>query len=237
MSENLSNIEVLVLVGGLGNRLRSVVSDVPKPMVRVDNKPFVEYLVKYLSNLGFKKICFLTGHLSEKVSDYFGDGSKMGLSIRYSVEDFPLGTGGCVKMAIGTSQFEEYLILNGDTFFAINPTEIFQSKEILSMALCHVDDISRYGEVILSKNVVSEFREKQALKHAGYINSGMYYTDRKILDYMPVGESFSLEKDVFPGLVKKHEIAGHIFKAPFLDIGIPEDFYKAESLIKEMRLY
>lgn len=230
---NKTEIEVLILAGGFGTRLRSVVSDLPKPMVHVANYPFVEFVLKYLKEQGFTHFCFLTGFMSEKVESYFKDGAHLDVSIRYSVEESPLGTGGSVKKAIQSSSKNFFLIVNGDTLFLFNTEDLLSTSKVFSMALCRVPDVSRYGEVILENGIVTYFKEKSEELRGGDINSGIYFTSRKIIDFMPSMEAFSLEKDVFPRLVTQCEIQGVQAEVPFLDIGVPEDFYRAPSFIKQ----
>lgn len=224
---------VLILAGGKGTRLSSVVSDVPKPMAPLGKIPFMEFLVKKLEGEGLRNITILTGYKAEVIHEYFGDGSKFGVKMEYSYEDTPLGTGGAIKQAIKTSGEDNFLVLNGDTFFDIDFNKfVKESEHSTNIALCAMDDCSRYGVVETENGLVIKFHEKVEGVKNKPINAGVYLTDRKVCEM--IGEGFcSLESEVFPKLLENKSLGAKIMGERFIDIGIPEDYYRAEKLLKD----
>jgi D-glycero-alpha-D-manno-heptose 1-phosphate guanylyltransferase len=231
-----NDLEVLILCGGEGKRLRSMVSDVPKPMAPIGNRPFLDYLINSLAHQGLKNFCFLVGYKSEVIQDYFSQPSD--LSIRFSEEKKPLGTGGAIFHAIRTSRFKKFLVLNGDTFFDIDLGEFLSTwKEgTVKLALKEVEDASRYGLVLLGQGgEVKEFIEKGKFSPgSSYINGGIYALRDDVLVYQGTEDSFiSLEQEVFPQLLRDKKIFAEPFTSEFIDIGIPEDYIRAQTLIPE----
>jgi D-glycero-alpha-D-manno-heptose 1-phosphate guanylyltransferase len=229
----IQEIQTLILVGGLGTRLRSVVQDVPKPMAPIQGKPFLDYLLRFLKKQGLVKIAFLTGYKPEIVSNYFGDGSSRGLQIQYSIEASPLGTGGAIVKAMRAIPAREYLVLNGDSFFNIDLNRFLQkTKSPVTIALKKMNNIDRYGAVETSNGTVVKFREKTGKAEPGLINSGVYYLTPAILSYC-TQEVFSLEKDLFPQLIAKDLVSGVESEGEFIDIGLPESFQEAQTLLPD----
>ena len=229
MKTPMAEIPVLVLVGGKGTRLASVVSDVPKPMAPIDGKPFLDFVLSYLKEFGFQKMILLTGHKSEVIREYFSDGKRLGLDISYSHEDQPLGTGGALRKAILPRTESHYLILNGDTFYNINYQKFISlCNSPVNMALHRVSSPERYGTVRLdSEQKVTAFLEKNSALRVGDINAGIYLINRDIVFDIPEG-FVSLESDVFPKLVEKRQVRGIAMTGEFIDIGIPEDYMRAK---------
>ncbi len=231
--------QAIILAGGFGTRLGDLTKQIPKPMLLISGKPFLEYLILHLKCSGIRKIVLSTGYLSEKISNYFGDGSIYGVEIVYSEERESLGTGGAVKLAEPLLD-DCFLVLNGDSFFNIEYRNIFQSlftKDILAvMSLRRVDDVSRYGQVTMtSGNIITRFSEKSHNKVSGVVNAGVYAMSNDIFNFIPEGNS-SLEVDIFPKIVNSQKLAGHEFDEYFIDIGLPGDLnraqYELEDLIK-----
>ena len=233
-----ANFEILILCGGEGKRLRSMISDVPKPMAPIGDKPFLDYLVRSIEKQGFKNYCFLSGYKSENITSYFKENFK-DLNIRFSIEENPLGTGGAIFQAVKNSNFQKFIILNGDTFFNIDLNSLSSNwKEgTLKIALKKIVDSARYGRVDIDKNgVVTSFLEKgeSQLDSASLINGGIYILDKSILDFDSNKNSFvSLENDIFPKLLSLRKINTQTFVDEFIDIGVPEDYIKAKSLIQK----
>lgn len=232
------DIPIFILAGGFGTRLRSEVSDLPKPMAPVDQKPFLEYLLCFHRNNGFNHFVFLTGYLSEAIESYFGDGSEWGVSIKYCVEDKPLGTGGAVRNAViemGLSPEEGFYLLNGDTFSNFD-ISLLHSNDYSSLAVKFLEDTSRYGSVAIGDNkLVEGFVEKSEESGAGFINTGSYFLMAKNL--LEVNEeTFSLEQVVLPKLVNNKGFMAYEANAEFLDIGIPADYHKCSALFSEVGL-
>ncbi|AYD39329.1 nucleoside-diphosphate-sugar pyrophosphorylase [Clostridium fermenticellae] len=224
-------MQAVILVGGLGTRLKGIVNDKPKPMALANNRPFLEYLINKLKNSGITDIVLAAGYMAEYIKDYFEDGKDFGVSIGYSIESKQLGTGGALKNAERLLHSEDILILNGDTYFNINFNDMYafhkRNKSYFTMALRRVDDVSRYGTVECNyKNVVTKFIEKDDYLHSNYINGGIYIINKKILKYIAADRKVSLENQVIPKVMKYEYIYGFKSKDYFIDIGIPEDYFK-----------
>ncbi len=231
---DLNEIEVLILSGGKGTRLQKVVSDVPKPMALIDNRPFLHWLIEKLVISDLTKITLLTGYLSQVIEDYFGDGTHFGARIKYSVEDTPLGTGGAFKKAVEQSASKYFLLLNGDTFCNIEYLKVL-SKCLLeadvNMFLTKVEDVSRYGSINLDENnFVESLVEKGSVKKSGLINAGIYLLKRNVTSGIPEG-FVSLETNILPDLIEKKRVHGVQVEGEFIDIGIPADYTRAQGLI------
>lgn len=232
-----SNCEVLILAGGKGTRLAEIVRDVPKPMAPISGKPFLEFLIKSVKDQGFFNITLLVGYKSEIIESHFGNGSSFGVNIKYSYEQSPLGTGGCIKQAISDSSSSHFLVLNGDTLFEAD-LDLFLSEagNDFAIALKYSQDSGRFGQVKIDDNYkVENFLEKQLTGHDGLINAGIYSFSKDILNYFPVEDSFSIEQVVFPSLSSKRKLKGIPLGGKFIDIGIPADYEKAQNFLQEFK--
>ena len=231
-----SQTEVLILVGGRGTRLSSVVSDLPKPMAPVMNKAFVEYIIDFIKKSGFYNIALLTGYKSEAFNTLISQDKFSNLNIRVSHESNPLGTGGAIKQAMETSSFGKFLIINGDSIIKLDLLTFLQQSlgKTLTVASCFVKDISRYGEVVIDKEGwIKSFLEKTGRAKSGVINSGVYFAQSQLLTLMPAKKSFSFEKECLERLSLEKKVFSLVYNVPFLDIGIPEDYYRAADFLKE----
>jgi len=227
--------EAIILAGGFGTRLKEVVADVPKPMAPVNGKPFLDYLIKYLRYYRIEKIILSVGHLSEVIIAHYGD------QFIYSIEKEPLGTGGGIRLALEKCTSTNVLVLNGDSFFDID-LEIFYNKHNeaisdCSLALRKVENAARYGTLQMGEmGVIKEFKEKAGQLVPGIINAGVYLLDRQVfLDETTEKKAFSIEKDYFEKNVTKLNLYGFTFKGYFIDIGIPEDYQRAQNDFKEFK--
>jgi D-glycero-alpha-D-manno-heptose 1-phosphate guanylyltransferase len=229
-------MEAIILAGGFGTRLRSIVNDVPKPMALVSNKPFLSYLLEYLSGYKINSVVLCTGYKHEKIEEYYSFSYK-NTNIRYSVEETPLGTGGAIKQALQKVKSNSVIILNGDTLFNINLAEFIEYhhrlKSDISVALKKLSNFDRYGSVILNGKRIVGFEEKK-YKSSGYINGGVYILNKNILEQNELPYSFSFEKQILETCTKELYINGYKSNEYFIDIGIPEDYKKAQKEIKEL---
>jgi D-glycero-alpha-D-manno-heptose 1-phosphate guanylyltransferase len=223
-------VEAIILVGGLGTRLRSVISDIPKPMAPVAGRPFLAHVLDYLSTGPVTKVILATGYRAEMVSDYFGT-LYNGLRIEYSVEDQPLGTGGAISKALGVAEGEDVFVLNGDTFFAADLGKMKEwhqeSGARVTIALKHMKDFDRFGSVCAREGRIVSFAEKTRCAE-GYINGGIYLVKRDLLHGLGLPERFSFETDFLEKRVTDFFIGAFPSDGYFLDIGIPEDYAKAQ---------
>jgi D-glycero-alpha-D-manno-heptose 1-phosphate guanylyltransferase len=228
-------MEAIVLAGGLGTRLRSVVQNVPKPMADINGKPFLEYLLEYLYKNQIKKIILSVGYKWQIIKDYFGKSYK-DMEIIYSIEDEPLGTGGAVKKALSFVENDEFFLLNGDTFFNIklNHLDEFMKKNNshIVISLKQMKNFDRYGVIETDKNgKVTAFKEKE-YKKEGNINGGIYLIKKNIFDNFILPKKFSFENFLTEN-VNNLQIFAKSFDSYFIDIGIPEDYEKAKRYFSE----
>lgn len=229
-------MEAIILAGGLGTRLRSVVSDLPKCMAPVAGHPFLHYLLEYLSKENITHVILSLGYKHELVEAWITQ-QKLPFRISYSIEEEPLGTGGAVKLALEQATEEEVFILNGDTFFAVNLNEFRKfhqhKKSEFSIALKPMTQFDRYGNVEMNATEkITAFREKQPCVF-GQINGGIYLMNRTSTLLPVQTEKFSLESDVLQKKVGNAAIYGFVCSVYFIDIGIPEDFAKANIDFKK----
>lgn len=223
-------MQALLLAGGLGTRLRSVVDDRPKPMALVDDKPFLYYLIRQLKQNGIKDIVFAVGYKGSMIEDYFGDGRAFGINASYSYEEEQLGTAGAIKNAAHYINEEYFLVLNADTFYDIEYGKLKKIKEHedaqMVLVLREVEDASRYGAVTLDGYRITGFNEKSEEKGKALINGGVYMMSRSLLDEIPEGKC-SLENEMIPMWLKKgYNLSAYVNDGYFIDIGIPEDYFR-----------
>lgn len=231
------NIEAIVLAGGLGTRLREVVSDIPKPMVLVNNQPFLNYILNLLEQYNIRTVILAIGYLHEKIERYYGN-SYRNMKLVYSIENEPLGTGGGIKLALEKATTRDVLILNGDTFFDVNLSQMLaryqQLQPDMIMALKPMKDIWRYGVVKVKDNRVVSFEDRKQVPY-GYINGGVYIARNSLFDSYPLPAKFSFEADFLKKFVSSLNIAAFISDTFFIDIGIPEDLNKAQIEMKKFK--
>lgn len=228
-------MEAIILAGGLGTRLKDVVKDVPKPMAGVDGRPFLSYLLEYLASSGTKRVILSVGYKSEKIRDHF-HGRFRGMEIEYVIEEAPLGTGGAIREGLTAVNGEDFLVLNGDTFFKLELKELMhfhlERNSILTMSLKLIRNFERYGSVSVKDGVVTGFEEK-CFKNSGYINGGVYVLNKKIAGYLAGFERrFSFEMDFLGKGPHPFKVHGFISDGYFIDIGIPEDYVRAQDELK-----
>jgi D-glycero-alpha-D-manno-heptose 1-phosphate guanylyltransferase len=225
--------EAIILVGGLGTRLRSLVSDVPKPLAPVAGRPFLAWLLDKLEGHGVRRVILATGYLSEKVQAAFGE-EWNGLRIDYSVEDEPLGTGGAIAKALILRSGDTMHVLNGDTFLDYRLQALAEatlgSGCAIGMALAAVPDVARYGAVMLDQGRVTAFLEK-GQHGCGYINAGGYFLSADAIAHFPMSGAFSFEQTILKDRVAAGVVFGFTETAGFIDIGVPNDYMKAQAFI------
>lgn len=232
------DVPAFLLVGGMGTRLRSALPSTPKPLASVGKKSFLELLIRQMRCQGLQRLVMCTGYLADQIEAEFGDGSRLGVEIKYSKEAHPLGTAGAVKLAERhLGQASEFLVMNGDSFLEIDIHQLIQfhreHSALVSMAVVGVEDASRYGSVQVDPNHrVTGFLEKAGSSRPGLVNGGVYVFDPSALEHIPNGPG-SLEKDVFPLLLNKGVFALE-HHGIFIDIGTPEDYARAQGLCDQL---
>lgn len=228
------NIPALILAGGLGTRLKNVIADVPKPMAPVNNRPFLEYLIKYLSAYDFNKFIISVGYKKESIIRHFGLNYGKN-KIVYAPEEKPLGTGGALKNALNFFSDEKFFVLNGDTWFAMNYASFLEKTSQFACAVAIRKELNknRYGSVTVDdKFRVTGFYEKKDTIDSDWMNAGVYFFERSVLlRYFPSEDAFSMEKDVLPNMARSGDLFGIPMEGDFIDIGIPEDYERAKKII------
>lgn len=238
-------MEAVILAGGLGTRLRSVVSEVPKCMAPVGGRPFLWYLLRQLERYGEGHVILSVGYLREVVKEWIRkEGSQFPFEYDFAEEETPLGTGGGIRLALEKAREPETVVLNGDTLFDVDLEGLVahhraHPEHLITLALKEMKDFSRYGTVERGGNdTITAFREK-AYCTEGLINGGVYVLDsRRERLFEGLGERFSMENDVLQKRVGEGLIGGMVSNGYFLDIGIPEDYRRAETELAgvQMRL-
>lgn len=223
-------MEAIVLAGGLGTRLRSRISGIPKPMAPVAGRPFLEILLNRLAQMGFRRVVLSVGYLGGAILDHFGS-HWCGMDISCLLEESPLGTGGAIRRALGNTEDSDVFVLNGDTWLDLDYPAMMElhraSLADLTIALCHVPDTARYGGVDLSGNRITGFVEKGRVG-PGWINGGVYVLSRDFPWPSGLPEKFSFEADVLFPLLATLRHATFLSDGYFLDIGVPEDLDRAQ---------
>ena len=227
-------MEVIILAGGQGTRLRSVVQDIPKCLAPVAGRPFLGYMLDYLSAYPVDHVVFSVGYLKEQVMSYV-QAHSWPFSYDFAVEDTPLGTGGGIRLALEKCHGERVFVFNGDTFFPL-PLDAVPFAGPVTVALKPMKAFSRYGAVTVIpsgrsesrvSHTITAFREK-AYCEEGLINAGVYAIDRTKLHLEALPARFSFEKDVLEPMAAARELQGWPVESYFIDIGIPEDYDKAQ---------
>lgn len=233
--QHISDITTVILAGGLGTRLRPVISDKPKVLAEVMGRPFLTYLLDQLFFAGVRKVILCTGYMGNRVQEVYGDTYKS-LHLLYSQEDEPLDTGGALRLALPLIESNHVLVMNGDSYVRVDLNSyvdwFFHIDRKASLVLVKALDTSRYGMVKVKKDEsILIFEEKGMAKDSGWINAGVYLVKTSLLKSIPSGKAFSLEREFFPSLVGKG-LFGYQCKGNFIDIGTPKSFNKAEKILK-----
>lgn len=228
-------IDVVILCGGLGKRLKGVINDRPKPMANIKGRAFLDILIDYVASYGFKRFILCIGYMGDVIKQHYLKRTGP-LTILFSQESKPLGTGGAIKNAESLIQSNSFLVMNGDSFCQVNLHKFvdfhIKKKALLSIVLIHAKKSKNYGVIALgdSKRIV-RFEEKAIAKGHSLISAGIYFFDTNVLSLIPVHKSFSLEYDLFPKIINR-EFFGYITRGKFIDIGTPERYEKANQLLK-----
>lgn len=222
-----------MLAGGMGTRLRNVVSNVPKPMAPIGNKPFLEFLLQWVALYKVNSVILSTGYKAEMISNHFGD-SYNNIPLIYAHEDEPLGTGGAILNALKYSKENNLVIINADTYFPVNLDELLNfhksAKANLTIALKYMEKFDRYGTVDLDGDTIVSFNEKRYCEQ-GMINAGIYVVNKEFLLEKGLPAKFSFEKEVLEKEAGTKKLKGAVFAETFIDIGIPDDYNKAIELL------
>ena len=226
------NCDFIILSGGQGTRLKSVVGDQQKVFAKINNEPFLNILLKHIHSQGGRRIILSTGFKAQDLEDYYKKES-LGLEILFSREDSPLGTGGAIKKACALVKTDDFFALNGDSFCALDYLAFLKFHQrhdaLSSIAVTQVANNSDFGTISLdNQGQIISFQEKISSRSPKFVNAGIYCFAKEITKYMPAQDVFSIERDFFPTLVGK-TFFGYPIKEKFLDIGTPERFEQAKK--------
>lgn len=234
-----SNTTCLILAGGLGSRLASVVSDVPKPMASVGGRPFLEHLIEQVQAAGVNDFVICVGYLNHVIENHFSDGTGMKARIRYVREEELLGTAGAMAQSLPFVS-DPFLAMNGDSYCPLEIASLMQrhasTGAAATVTVSLFPEADRYGVVELDdQDRIQAFREKGVVFGPAFVNAGVYMFAHAALAHVPVGVPCSLERDVFPKLVATGTLMGHRINEPFIDIGTPESFVQASQAVGRLR--
>ncbi len=223
--------QAIILAGGFGTRLRSIVEDVPKPMAPINGRPFLSYLLDEISAQDLiKEVILSVHHKHEMISSFFGDSYK-GLSLKYVVEETPLGTGGAIKNCDNLIDHERsFFVFNGDTFLKLSHHKMYEEHQkknsAITIALKNMQSCYRYGRVLFDEEERITSFAAAGYEGAGYINAGVYVLNPTLLKELP-NTPFSFEKDFLEKNIKDLSPLSFPTENYFIDIGIPEDYIRA----------
>jgi len=238
-------MQAIILSGGKGTRLYPLTLEVPKPMLPIGGTPLLEYQIRLLKQHGIDEIIFSTGYLHEQIVEYFGDGSKFGVSIQYREDgEKPLGTGGAIKNCADLIKYEDVLVMNGDILTDIDLTKMIEWWDTcrfdwsLMIALAEVDSPQDYGSVIRKFNgVITRFYEKSDKPASNQVNAGIYIMQAESIIDLHLPDGFSmLEETVFPSFAESWSLLGYEHKGYWLDIGTPERYEQAQEDVASKKI-
>lgn len=231
--------QAVILVGGEGTRLRPITSRVPKPVAPVVERPFVAYILDNLARHGVRRAIFSTGFLASAIEAEIGDGSGYGIEVAYAVEDEPLGTAGAIANCESVLDDGSFFVFNGDVLSDVDLTGLArlhrQKGGMATIYLTPVEDPRRYGLVELrDDSSVANFLEKPGeWEGVALINAGVYVLEREVLEMVPRGRMFSIERGVFPHLARAGSLYGYVDRGYWRDIGTPQSYLQAHFDILE----
>ncbi|MCS6786542.1 MAG: nucleotidyltransferase family protein [Thiobacillaceae bacterium] len=227
--------QAIVLAGGLGTRLRAVVPQLPKPMAPVAGRPFLEYVLDRLVAAGCAHLVLAVAYRHEAIEAHFGSAYR-GVPIVYSLEANPLGTGGAIRQAAQWITAEPVCVVNGDTYVELDYAAMHAAHRAagasLTVAVCAVDDVGRYGSLTVVDERIVAFAEKGG-SGPGLINAGTYLIERNLIEGIPPGRVHSLEQELLVPRVAALRPLAFVCRGRFIDIGVPEDYARAQQLFAE----
>jgi len=234
--------QAVILVGGIGERLRPLTNNIPKPMVEVAGKPFIEHLVLLLKKEGIGKILFLTGYLGNKIKDYFENGSKWDIEIDYSFEENPLGTGGALRLA-KEKLHEDFFLLFGDSYLPINyremEAEYFRNnKKVIVAIYDNTENTNVPFNIIIDeqKKLISIYSKgKDNPPSFNYCDAGVLIVNKSVVEWLGNKTPVSFEESIYPRLIADEEMGYFISTCRFYDIGTIERLKAFEEYIKNRK--
>jgi D-glycero-alpha-D-manno-heptose 1-phosphate guanylyltransferase len=232
------NIDAIILAGGKGTRLNTILPDVPKPMAPINGKPFLDILLSQLNKYpNIKHVILAVGYKSDVIKDRYANSVTYNFKILFSEETTPLGTGGAMKKALSLTYTDNILVLNGDSYIDADIGKLIDchtsSDTAITIVLKEIVDTGRYGSVTInSQNKILSFEEKKESSGIGLINAGIYLIRRNLLDIIEEDCEISFEREVLPALTRGNAY-GYITSGKFIDIGIPETYRAAQQYLSD----
>ncbi len=229
-------MQAVILAGGLGTRFRPLTLKIPKPMIPVMGKPYLEYQLQYLKSNDITNILLCVGYLGEDIQNYFGNGQSWSININYSFEKKPLGTGGALKNAMGKLD-DCFFLIYGDSFLPINYNSLEEcfnkaDKSLLIALYGNQDDTTVPNNVSLNEDgIITQYKKNSSSSMLKYVDAGVLVLKRDILKLITSVKVVSLEEEIFPDLIDRQECAGFVTQERFYDIGTPERLKRFESYL------
>jgi NDP-sugar pyrophosphorylase family protein len=234
----IQDIDVIVLCGGLGTRLHSVVDDRPKPMIEINGKPFLDILIEYIAHYDFIRFILCTGYKGDFIKRYY-ENKNGKWKFLISEEEEPLGTAGAIKKAESFIKSDILLVVNGDSLCEIDITDFLKfhvrKRAFISIVLTSMENPVDFGVIRLNRDQkIIRYSEKVPISGDVFVNAGIYLFNRKVLEEIPSGENLSLEYDIFPRILDKGAY-GYVTKKVLLDIGTPRRLEIARGHFREIK--
>lgn len=229
-------MQAVILAGGLGTRLLPLTEAIPKPMVQVRGVPYLEHQLRLLAEQDIRNVLLLTGYLGEQIESYFGDGAGLGLHLDYSREASPVGTGGALRDAQYKLE-HAFLVIYGDSYLPIQYGHAFDrlmgtdAEGVVVVYDNALEDTSVKNNIDLDANGRVSRYEKDSPDPLGYVEAGVLALRRSVVDLMPERGSVSLEKEIFPRLIERRQLAALVTRQRFYDIGTPERLRLIEAVL------
>ena len=234
----LEEIPAIILAGGLGKRLRSIVSDRPKVMIPINDRPFMNYLLIWLKKYGITNVYISVGYMKDIIMDYYADGKSLGVNLKYIKENIPLGTGGALKKIVDVINYKEFILLNGDSMLPINMNDFYtyhkKSNAVFSMACYFQKECSNYGAIEYDKNLFLKKFSEKTLNGSGWINGGIYIVNSEEIKKYCINNKCSLEIDILPEMIKSKCVKIYLSNInKFIDIGNPDSLDDAKTELRK----
>lgn len=235
MNDADRKMQVVILAGGRGTRLVPMTDQIPKPMVPILDRPFLQYELHLLKLQGYCDILILTGYLGEVIEKYFKDGAALGLRIAYSHEETPLGTGGALKLAENKIS-GDFILMNGDTLFPFDLhalIDLFHRQNKMGVIAVSKDPScqSAFNITVDKEGLVEKYHKKPPLAGADYASGGIGVFKHDLLSLIPSGRPCSLEEDIYDILIRNHDLTAYVAPGPFYDMGTPERLKRIQEFL------
>jgi D-glycero-D-manno-heptose 1,7-bisphosphate phosphatase len=231
--------QAVILAGGLGTRLQPLTDDLPKPMITVNGRPFLEYLIEMLKENGIKEVVLLLGYLAEKIKEHFGDGSRFGMKIKYSVGDVTFETGTRLRNAKYLLN-DSFLLMYCDNYWPLDLNKLMNfrnQKEVLSTVTVYTnkDKFTRNNMLVDDEFFVTKYDRSRTDKNLNGVDIGYFLMNKKVLDLMP-NDNFSLSQVILPLLVERRQLRGYLTDHRYYSISTPERIPQTEQFLKPKKI-